>query len=143
MTKRALGAAASTLLAIGAFAAFGATPATAQAPATTAGSGVVWKEHVDYEHGNAWIEGSFEGHRKGIADWFNNGDKLCANDKLADGWYVRAELSTGRKVSTAGKPSPSYACKGGDLPENGVYSMRMCLVSKWGTDCSPWARAEA
>ncbi|WP_406106314.1 hypothetical protein OG698_28410 [Streptomyces sp. NBC_01003] len=42
-----------------------------------------------------------------------HGDTLCAVDDRSDGYYVKGILTTGRTVSTNGKPSPGSDRQGG------------------------------
>lgn len=55
-----------------------------------------------------WVADPYEGSPKG--------DYLCAVDDRSDGYYVKGILTTGRTVSTNGKPSPGSDCQGGTSP---------------------------
>ncbi|WP_225848578.1 hypothetical protein [Streptomyces sp. HPF1205] len=71
---------------------------------------------------------TWEGHVRGAAIWHAYGDSLYARDSYADGFGITAYLSTGRKISTAGKPSPvTVGPATGNLPEYQPYEIWACL----------------
>ncbi|MFF1730943.1 MULTISPECIES: hypothetical protein [unclassified Streptomyces] len=45
-------------------------------------------------------------------------------------------LTTGRTVSTNGKPSPGSDCQGGNLPEDHGYGLKACLENHDARACS-------
>ncbi|MFD3480679.1 hypothetical protein [Streptomyces sp. NPDC058695] len=75
-----------------------------------------------------WVADPYEGSPKG--------DYLCAVDDRSDGYYVKGTLTTGRTVSTNGKPSPGSDCQGGNLPENHGYGLKACLENHYVRACS-------
>ena len=87
-----------------------------------------------YKTGTGFIRlyrnGVFSGQIEWNADPDDSGpgDTLYAYDPAADGWGVEAHLSTGRVASTRGHPSPYWAQKSGNLPENHRYYMWLKFV---------------
>ncbi len=108
-------------------------------PANAAG---VTFESFSYGNGReiiARVNGAYAGTTEWTQDPSSNGtpgDYLCATDDGSDGYYMTAKLSTGRSVSTSGKPAPSRACKGGDLTEDRTYKMKLCVTKSGSTVCS-------
>lgn len=86
-----------------------------------------------------YADGKQAGRVNWVADLYEGspmGDYLCAVDDRSDGYYVKGILTTGRTVSTNGKPSPGSDYQGGNLPENHVYGLKACLENHWVRACS-------
>ncbi|RVU24471.1 hypothetical protein EOT10_15820 [Streptomyces antnestii] len=83
-----------------------------------------------------------DGHQAGRVNWVADpfggapGEYLCAVDDRSDGYYVKGILTTGRTVSTNGKPSPGADCQGGNLPEDRGYGLKACLENHYVRACS-------
>ncbi|MFC8587720.1 hypothetical protein ACFUGD_24685 [Streptomyces sp. NPDC057217] len=82
------------------------------------------------------------GREAGQAEWWQDpsgglpGDTLAVSDHLADGYGIEAHLSTGRVATTRGHNSPYSTYKSGDLPEDHVYKMWVCVVKGSWQKCS-------
>jgi len=87
-----------------------------------------------YRYGTDYIRLYHNGTFAGQVEWNPDpddsgpGDTLYAYDPAADGWGVEAHLSTGRVASTRGHPSPYWAQKSGNLPEDHNYKMWLKFV---------------
>ncbi|MGW6357641.1 hypothetical protein ACWFR5_21285 [Streptomyces sp. NPDC055092] len=142
--QRTIAVTSSTLLTSATLLGLGAAPASAE-------PGVSFTFHENqnggYNHAK-WLGGVNKNKKAGEARWFAdpippslpNGDTLCASDELSDGYYISAHLNTGRSVHTNGHPAPYAKRKGGNLPENKIYKIKVCIrhaASGWST-CSPW-----
>jgi hypothetical protein len=88
----------------------------------------------------AYVDGKSAGRVSWVADPYEGdptGDHLCAVDDRSDGYYVKGILSTGRTVSTAGRPAPGGSdCQGGNLPEDHGYGLKACLETHYVRACS-------
>lgn len=102
-------------------------------------------------NGNGYIKvtnttlGKYAGYGSWRADRddFGPGDSLYAYDKLADGYGIKAILSTGRVASTVGRSAPAFDRAGGNLPEGRSYTMRVCVVKGDWSKCSNSVRVKA
>ncbi|MFF1359336.1 hypothetical protein [Streptomyces sp. NPDC058297] len=86
-----------------------------------------------------YADGKQAGRVNWVADPYSGsptGDTLCAVDDRSDGYFVKGILTTGRTVSTNGKPSPGSDCQGGNLPEDRGYGMKACLENHYVRACS-------
>ncbi|TQK50943.1 hypothetical protein FBY35_1319 [Streptomyces sp. SLBN-118] len=87
----------------------------------------------------AYIDGNYAA----TAEWVQDppagggpGDNLCVTDDRGDGFWATAGISANRSVSSKGKPSPSRTCKGGDLPEDHTFVMKLCVTNGARAACS-------
>ncbi|MET7620372.1 hypothetical protein [Streptomyces sp. NPDC005408] len=87
----------------------------------------------------AYINGEYAA----TAEWIQDppasggpGDRLCVTDDRSDGYYAKAGISANRIVSSSGKPAPSRTCKGGDLPEDHTFVMKLCVSNGAQAACS-------
>lgn len=132
--RRALALLASAGLLTGAALTAGAAPASAVPNFTFS--------PVSMVNGDVRIDVKNNGTHAGYAYWWQDpyldypGDTLVANDSLADGWGIRAHLSTGRVASTAGHNSPYEDWASGDLGEGNRYTMWVCAVKGDTAICS-------
>ncbi|MFD5648945.1 hypothetical protein [Streptomyces sp. NPDC127039] len=73
------------------------------------------------------------GHVAGYGDWFTDpvgsqpGDALAATDSWGDGYWIAANLDTGRVATTRGHNAPYSVTKTGNLPEGQWHKMWVCV----------------
>lgn len=126
-TRRTATLTASATLLVGGLLTAGTGPAQADGtPTVTMGT--------DTSGNYTYVDIYENGRLAGGAWWSRNptngdpGDALAAQDLLADGYSIDAQLSTGRVATTSGHDAPYVSpWKTGDLPENQEYFMRACL----------------
>ncbi|MER5969736.1 hypothetical protein ABT112_08370 [Streptomyces sp. NPDC002055] len=134
--------AAAGMLAAGAlFGGAGTAQAAPQASETETVAGITFDSFY-YGNGrkiSAYRSGEFMGDAEWIQDSPTSGgpgDRLCVFDPTKDRHHLSARLKNGRSVTTNGHNVPHRACKGGNLPEDRTYKMRLCVTGSGGTVCS-------